>query len=105
MDIVEKYKEKELTAEEANEKLKEAGEIVRVRPLTDEERVAKQKREDEAGFVRPAVPEPDIVLDRPDMRRKPDKAGTTEIQITKSGRFEVFYNENGYATKAVRVRG
>lgn len=52
------------------------------------------------GFPRAAAGE--ILPDRPDMGRKLDLAGTVQEQKTKAGVYEVHYNEDGYAVKAVR---
>lgn len=49
------------------------------------------------------------ILDRPDypekvdMSRRQDLAGTTQIQKTKMGTFEVTYNDDGYCVKSRRV--
>lgn len=39
----------------------------------------------------------------PDMSRKPEMAGKTVTQKTQRGTFDVTYNEDGYAVKAVKV--
>ena len=38
-----------------------------------------------------------------DMRRRPELAGTKQIQWIPGGKFEVTYDEDGYAKSAVRV--
>ena len=38
-----------------------------------------------------------------DMRRREDLAGTKQIQWIPGGKFEVTYDEDGYAKSAVRV--
>ena len=40
---------------------------------------------------------------RPDMHRRKDLAGQVVRQTTKSGLYDVTYNEDGYAVKARRV--
>ena len=103
-EIMEKYNAKELTAEEANKKLKEYG--LSVTPRTEEELAAKKQREDEEGFFDPAergmTPKHKITLEKPDMSRRKELANDSEYQWTKQGKFEVFYDADGYATKAVR---
>lgn len=52
-------------------------------------------------------PEPDqdapAIPARPDMHRRKDLAGQVVRQTTKSGLYDVSYNEDGYAVKASRV--
>ena len=70
--------------------------------MTDEERAAKKQREDELGFI-PATEEAKPLPKTPDMRRRKDLAGQVVRQKTKSGLYDVTYNEDGYAVKASRV--
>lgn len=101
-EIMEKYKAGEITVEEANEQLKSAGAAFHLEPMTDEERAAKKQREDELGFI-PATEEGKPLPKTADMRRRPDLAGQVVRQTTKSGLYDVTYNEDGYAVKARRV--
>ena len=101
-EIMEKYKAGEITVEEANEQLKSAGATFHLEPMTDEERAAKKQREDELGFI-PATEEAKPLPKTPDMRRRKDLAGQVVRQTTKSGLYDVTYNEDGYAVKASRV--
>lgn len=101
-EIMEKYKAGEITVEEANEQLKSAGAAFHLEPLTDEERAAKKQREDEEGFI-PATEEAEVLPKTPDMRRRKELAGQVVRQKTKSGLYDVTYNEDGYAVKARRV--
>ena len=101
-ELMEKYKAGEITVEEANEQLKSAGAAFHLEPMTDEERAAKKQREDELGFI-PATDEAKPLPKTADMRRRKDLAGQVVRQKTKSGLYDVTYNEDGYAVKARRV--
>ena len=101
-EIMEKYKAGEITVEEANEQLRQQGANFHLEPMTDEERAAKKQREDELGFI-PATDEAKPLPKTPDMRRRKDLAGQVVRQMTRSGPFDVTYNEDGYAVKASRV--
>ena len=101
-EIMEKYKAGEITVEEANEQLRQNGANFHLEPMTDEERAAKKQREDELGFI-PATEEGKPLPKTADMRRRPDLAGQVVRQTTKSGLYDVTYNEDGYAVKARRV--
>ena len=54
------------------------------------------------GFI-PAEEEPKDAQSTVDMRRREDLAGTKQIQWIPGGKFEVEYDELGYAKSAVRV--
>ena len=54
------------------------------------------------GFI-PAEEKPKDAQRTVDMRRRPDLAGTKQIQWIPGGKFEVTYDEDGYAKSAVRV--
>ena len=101
-EIMEKYKAGEITVEEANEQLRQQGANFHLEPMTDEERAAKKQREDEQGYI-PATEEAKPLPKTPDMRRRKDLAGQVVRQKTKSGLYDVTYNEDGYAVKASRV--
>ena len=101
-EIMEKYKAGEITVEEANEQLRQQGANFHLEPMTDEERAAKKQREDELGFI-PATDEAKPLPKTPDMRRRKDLAGQVVRQKTRSGLYDVTYNEDGYAVKASRV--
>ena len=101
-EIMEKYKAGEITVEEANNQLRQQGANFHMEPMTDEERAAKKQREDELGFI-PAAEEGKPLPKTADMRRRPDLAGQVVRQKTKSGLYDVTYNEDGYAVKARRV--
>ena len=101
-EIMEKYKAGEITVEEANNQLRQQGANFHLEPLTDEERAAKKQREDEQGYI-PATEEAKPLPKTPDMHRRKDLAGQVVRQKTKSGLYDVTYNEDGYAVKASRV--
>ena len=101
-EIMEKYKAGEITVEEANKQLRQQGANFHLEPMTDEERAAKKQREDELGFI-PATDEAKHLPKTADMRRRKDLAGQVVRQMTRSGLYDVTYNEDGYAVKASRV--
>ena len=101
-EIMEKYKAGEITVEEANNQLRQQGANFHLEPMTDEERAAKKQQEDEQGYI-PATEEAKPLPKTPDMRRRKDLAGQVVRQKTKSGLYDVTYNEDGYAVKASRV--
>ena len=95
--IVEAYKAKEITAEEANKALAEAGEKFRFDP----DKVGRGWTEAQmaAGF-KPGEATVEVP-DKPDMSRRQELAGLTVAQRTKGGIYDVTYDELGYAKKAV----
>ena len=101
-EIMEKYKAGEITVEEANNQLRQQGANFHLEPMTDEERAAKKQREDELGFI-PATEEAKPLPKTPDMHRRKDLAGQVVRQKTKSGLYDVTYNEDGYAVSAKKV--
>ena len=54
------------------------------------------------GFI-PAEEKPKEARRTLDMRRRMEFAGTEQIQWIPGGKFEVTYDEDGYAKSAVRV--
>lgn len=95
--IVEAYKAKEITAEEANKALSEAKAISRFDP--DKSGRGWTEAEMAAGF-KPGDPAVEVP-DKPDMSRRQELAGLTVAQRTKGGIYDVTYDELGYAKKAV----
>lgn len=95
--IVEAYKAKEITAEEANKALAEAKAIFRFDP--DKAGRGWTEAEMAAGFNpgEAAVEVPN----KPDMSRRQELAGLTVAQRTKGGIYDVTYDELGYAKNAV----
>ena len=103
-ETMSKYTAGEKTLEETNEALKEAGVTeFHLAPLTEEELAAKRERENEEGFI-PATEEAEVLPKTPDMRRRKELAGQVVRQRTKAGRYDVTYDEDGYAVKAKRVQ-
>lgn len=103
-EIMEKYNSGELTLEQANEELKAIGADITLKPLTDDEREAKKQREDAEGMI-DIGRKPERLPDRPDMSRNMEHAGREEpvIQRTKAGKYAVYYDQDGYAVRAVRL--
>lgn len=105
-ETLRKYGAGEITAKEANKALSGTG--ISVDPLKGCVHGCWTKREMAEGFFDPAEfgfdPKTFGVLSHtPDMKRVPAFANLTVVQPVKSGSFEVTYDENGYAQKAVRV--
>lgn len=99
-EIMEQYNAGKKTLEEANAALTEYG--IRLKPLTDEERAAKKKQEDEQGYI-PATEDAKPLPKTADMRRRPDLAGQVVRQHTRAGDFDVTYTDSGYAVSAKKV--
>ena len=102
-EIMEKYTDGELTAEEANEQLCQQGAGFHLVPLTEAAARAKREREHAEGFLLPNEDGVKPLPKTPDMRRRRDLAGQVVIQQVRSGCFAVSCDENGYAGKARRV--
>ena len=102
-DTMSKYNAGEITVEEANEELKAAGTGFHLVHMTEEERTAQKQREDEEGFIH-ATEEAEVLPKTPDMRRRKELAGQVVRQKTKTGVYDVTYDEDGYAVKAKRVQ-
>ena len=97
-EIIEAYKAQEITADEANKALADAGAKFRFDP--DKAGRGWTEAEMAAGFKpgNPAVEVPD----KPDMSRQEKLAGLTVSQRTTGGIYDVTYDELGYAVKAVK---
>lgn len=95
--IVEAYKAKKITADEANKALADAGANFRFDP--DKAGRGWTEAEMAAGF-KPGDPAAEVP-DKPDMSRRQELAGLTVSQRTKGGIYDVTYDELGYAKKAV----
>ena len=98
------YKAGEISVEEVNAYLKEqkAGYIFDPATATDE----KKQREDQEGFFNPedrGLKRKPTYLAKPDKSRRTDLAGEVVRQFTGVGTFDVYYDEDGYAVKDVRV--
>nr|DAT63420.1 MAG TPA: antilipopolysaccharide factor, Lipid A binding protein [Caudoviricetes sp.] len=99
-DIMEQYKAGKITVEEANAKLKEAGANFSLDPNKNPGG-GWTKEEMEQGFT-PATGEHVVYPDKPDLSRRKELAGQVVEQKTNAGRFDVTYDELGYAVKATR---
>ena len=97
-DIINEAKKNGKTIEEINKLLKEAGANFH---LNAEGWTEAEMAE---GFI-PAEEKPKDAQRTVDMRRREDLAGTKQIQWIPGGKFEVEYDELGYAKSAVRVNG
>ena len=86
---------------EINAELKAAGANFHLNP--DGGVAGWSDKEMEEGFL-PGEPAKDAQR-TVDMRRREDLAGTKQIQRVPGGKFEVEYDELGYAKSAVRVDG
>ena len=95
--IIEAYKKHQITADEANKALADAGSNIRFNPDNAKGWTEEQM---ENGFLPgdPAVELPE----RPDMSRQEELAGMTVVQRTKGDIYDVTYDEMGYAVKAVK---
>lgn len=91
---------------EINAELKAAGANFHLDPPMNPDGVVSgwTEKETEEGFI-PATEEPKTAQRELDMRRRPDLAGTTQIQWIPGGKFEVIYDEDGYAKSAKRIGG
>lgn len=95
--IIEAYKKHQITADEANKALADAGSNIRFNPDNAKGWTEEQMKN---GFLPgdPAIEFPE----RPDMSRREELAGMTVVQRTKGGIYDVTYDEMGYAVKAVK---
>jgi hypothetical protein len=100
-EILAKYTSGEVNAEETNKALKEAGANFSVDPAKATEGWTEAEMKE--GFRDPDPNAPKLPMG-PDMSRRKDLAGQTIIQYTKKGRYEVSYDELGYAWREVPVR-
>ena len=100
-DILAKYTAGELTAEETNKQLKEAGANFSIDPFkaTDGWTEAEMRE----GFI-PADPsEKKEVLRHGQLPRRKDLAGQTVVQTIEGRHYYVTYDERGYVYKEVKV--
>ena len=99
-DIINEGKKQGAPVEAINAELKAAGSNFHLNP--DGGVANWTKAEMAEGFV-PGEPAKDAKREL-DMSRKMEFAGTKQIQWIPGGKFEVEYDENGYAKKAVKVK-
>lgn len=99
--IINEGKKNGESIEAINVKLKEAGADFHLNP--DGGVAGWTEHEMAEGFI-PGEPAKDAKREL-DMSRKPELAGTKQIQRIPGGVFEVSYDEDGYARSAVRIHG
>ena len=102
-NIINEGKKNGKTVETINAELKEAGANFHLNP--DGGVAGWSDKEMAEGFI-PAETEPEDVKHLHDyMRRDPAKANTEEEVWTPEGHYRITFDEDGHATKAVRING
>ena len=99
-EIITEGKKQGAPVEAINAELKAAGANFHLNP--DGGTAGWTEAEMAEGFI-PAEEEPKDAQRTVDMRRREDLADTKQIQWIPGGKFEVTYDEDGYAKSAVRV--
>lgn len=99
-EIITEGKKQGAPVEAINAELKAAGANFHLNP--DGGTAGWTEAEMAEGFI-PAEEESKDAQRTVDMRRREDLAGTKQIQWIPGGKFEVTYDEDGYAKSAVRV--
>lgn len=99
-EIITEGKKQGAPVEAINAELKAAGANFHLNP--DGGTAGWTEAEMAEGFI-PAEEEPKDAQRTVDMRRREDLAGTKQIQWIPGGKFEVTYDEDGYAKSTVRV--
>lgn len=99
-NIITEGKRKGKTVEEINAELKAAGATFHLSSLGGNGGWTEQEMKE--GFITGA-PAQDAQREL-DMSRKMEFAGTKQIQWIPGGKFEVEYDANGYAKRAVKVK-
>ena len=99
-EIINEGKKNGESIEVINTKLKEAGANFHLNP--DGGVAGWTEQEMKKGFI-PGAPAEDAQRTL-DMSRKMEFAGTKQIQWIPDGKFEVEYDEDGYAKRAVKVK-
>ena len=99
-EIITEGKKQGAPVEAINAELKAAGANFHLNP--DGGTAGWTEAEMAEGFI-PAEEEPKDAQRTVDMRRREDLAGTKQIQWIPGGKFEVTYDEDGYARSTVRV--
>lgn len=100
VDIINEGKKQGAPVEAINAELKAAGANFHLNPDGGTEGWTEAEMAE--GFI-PAEEKPKDAQRTVDMRRREDLAGTKQIQWIPGGKFEVEYDELGYAKSAVRV--
>lgn len=98
-EIIRKGIENGKTYTQINAKLEAAGSTVR---LVEGKEGSWTEQEMKEGFV-DSKEKPVPVQRSLDMGRKIEFAGTVQVQYVSGSKYEVYYNKDGYATKAVHV--
>lgn len=101
-NIINEGKKQGAPVEAINAELKAAGANFHLNPDGGTEGWTEAEMAE--GFI-PAEEKPKDAQRTVDMRRREDLAGTKQIQWIPGGKFEVEYDELGYAKSAVRVNG
>ena len=99
-EIITEGKKQGAPVEAINAELKAAGANFHLNP--DGGTAGWTEAEMAEGFI-PAEEEPKDAQRTVDMRRREDLAGTKQNQWIPGGKFEVTYDEDGYAKSTVRV--
>lgn len=99
-NIITEGKRKGKTVDEINAELKAAGATFHLSSLEGNGVWTEQEMKE--GFI-PGAPAQDAQREL-DMSRKMEFAGTKQIQWIPGGKFEVEYDANGYAKRAVKVK-
>lgn len=102
VDIINEGKKQGAPVEAINAELKAAGANFHLNADVGTEGWTEAEMAE--GFI-PAEEKPKDAQRTVDMRRREDLAGTKQIQWIPGGKFEVEYDELGYAKSAVRVNG
>ena len=94
-NIINDFKSGKITAEDANKLLVEAGAGFSLNP----------EKNPDGGWTEGFLPgeEKEPLPDKVDMGRNQALAGQVVRQNTKRGKFDVTYDADGYAVKAIRV--
>lgn len=100
-EIINEGKKQGAPVEAINAELKAAGANFHLDP---DGKVAGWTEAEMAEGFRPGEPAKEVQR-KVDMSRRENLAGTVQTQATAAGVYEVHYDENGYAAKAVRVHG
>lgn len=99
-EIINEGKKNGKTIETINKELKEAGANFHLSSLEGNGGWTEQEMKE--GFI-PGAPAEDAQRTL-DMSRKMEFAGTKQIQWIPGGKFEIEYDANGYAKRAVKVK-
>lgn len=100
-DIINEGKKTGKSIDQINKELKEAGATFHINP--DYTESGWTQTEMDEGFIPAKEEEGKHLFHLHDfMGRNTEMAGKSKVFNTKEGRFEIFWDENGYAEKAIR---